>query len=219
MHGTFCFLTSQTPTVTSMSDTSKKIVSCPHILRADKMIYVIVLSVHIVSSILNECHCHLSLMGAFKSPNPAILKIGHEYSTTCKKPSLLGKQHSTNNTSQTSQRKPTAGQTCTDVHAHAPKPSAIGPFKMQGTVEQWVCWFRVESAGPGKACTFSGFDYRGFKSLLHTNTHKDAHEYTSWNADTHSLPRDYKARLNYRPPDRAYLLKNGGLLAKDSFCC
>lgn len=89
----------------------------------------------------------------------------------------------------------------------------------------------MESAGPGKACTFSGFDYRGFKSLSHTYslTHSNTHTYTNKQTEIqthtktetqiHTPSPETKAGLNYRPPDRTYLLKNGGLFAKDSFCC
>lgn len=70
---------------------------------------------------------------------------------------------------------------------------------------------------------FFDFDYRGFKSLLltqatHQNSCKDR-QMRQTETDTQSLPGDHsEEELQYKPPDRTFLLKSGGLLPKDRFC-
>lgn len=75
----------------------------------------------------------------------------------------------------------------------------------------------MESAGPGKACTFSGFDYRGFKSLLHTNAHKDTHRYTNRSTDTHTLPGDRGTAELQAPRQGIFTQKTGGVAGKGQF--
>lgn len=52
------------------------------------------------------------------------------------------------------------------MYTHVPNnPEAWSRY--DDTVEQSVCWRNgLDSAEPGKACTFSGFDYRDFQSLM-----------------------------------------------------
>lgn len=91
---------------------------------------------------------------------------------------------------------------------------------MQGTVDQSVLvqWFREESAGPGKACTFSGFDYRGFKSLLHTYPQGHTWAYELKYRYTLAPQRQRQGwtkglQTGYRP----FLHRNGGDAAKGQF--
>lgn len=80
-----------------------------------------------------------------------------------------------------------------------------------------VEWFRGESAGHGKACRFSGFDYRGFKSLFHTYTQTDKDTRIYKVKRRHTLSSETEAGLNYSHPHREYLLKNGGVVGKGQF--
>lgn len=178
--------------------------------------------VHIVASILNECHFHHALMGAFR------IRVHHQTLQSWKSDMnhhCFRINDTGCKTTLTSQRKPTAGQllylpnTRAQTHTHTcSKAQRLGPIKMQDTVKSECAGLEWSQLGLGKHAHSLALITEAL-NLSYTLTHTKTHTNIQTEIQIHTPSPETKARLNYRPPDRTYLLKNGGLLAKDSFSC
>lgn len=92
------------------------------------------------------------------------------------------------------------------------KAQRLGPIKIQDTAEQSVCWcngLEWSQLGLGKHAHSLALITEAL-NLSSTHTHTKTHTNIQTEIQIHTLSPETDAGLNYRLPDRAYLLRNGG---------